>query len=80
VRSGNGTSNANVIRLRPESANQNQRDAAVSWAVVIAEAAHAGDRPAVVLPPPNQAVDSTERGYLQALAPDPMLWPLTAMM
>jgi hypothetical protein len=77
LKSTNG--NTEVVRLFPEAANQNERGLAVSWAVSLGEGAHAGDRSAMVPPPPFQAVDSTMRGYLQALAPDPMLPMLTVL-
>jgi hypothetical protein len=46
-------------------------------ALPVAPAAIALPAPALVQlsVPPNQAVDSTQRGYLQAVAPDPLLTP-----
>jgi hypothetical protein len=79
VKSPSNASN-NVHRLFPQVANENARFSERALAVSLAEGAHAGDRPALVLPPPYQATDSTMRGYLQALGPDPLLWPLTVMM
>jgi hypothetical protein len=32
--------------------------------------------PAAVPQLPGQAFDSSQRGYLQAVDPDPLLWPL----
>jgi hypothetical protein len=64
-----------VRRLFPEAANENQRGLAVSWAISLSEGAHASDAPWAYMPIAGfgQAVDSTMRGFLQALAPDPML-------
>jgi len=35
---------------------------------------------AVAVEPPDQALDSRQRGYLRALAADPMLTPATAII
>jgi hypothetical protein len=64
MKSPNGI--AVVVPLFPEAANQNERDAATSWAVAIAEEAHAGDGIWAYMPIAGfgQATDSTMRGFL----------------
>jgi hypothetical protein len=66
-------SSADVVRLFREVANENRRGAAISWAVSLGESVHAADALWAYQPIVGQATDSTMRGYLQALAPDPML-------
>jgi hypothetical protein len=63
----------NVHRLFRESANENERGLAIAWAVSLGERAHGGDGLWAYVPLVGQATDSTMRGYLQALADDPML-------
>ena len=63
-----------VVRLFPEAANENLRGLLFAS---LSEGAHGGDAPWAYQPIVGQAVDSTMRGYLQALAPDPMLAPTT---
>jgi hypothetical protein len=65
-----------VVRLFREAANLNVPGIAFAG---LSEGAHAGDALWVYQPIVGQAVDSTMRGYLQALAPDPMLDPLTVI-
>jgi hypothetical protein len=62
----------NVVRLFPEAANVNIPGIAFAG---IGEGAHAGDGLWAYMPIAgfDQAHDSTTRGFLQAMAPDPML-------
>jgi hypothetical protein len=64
----------NVVPLRPATANENIRG--VLYAT-LTEGLHASDAPWAYQPIVGQATDSTTRGFLQALDPDPMLWPLS---
>ena len=64
----------NVVELRPSTANENIRG--ILYAT-LTEGVHASDAPWAYQPIVGQATDSTERGYLQALAPDQLLWPLS---
>jgi hypothetical protein len=70
--------NANVVRLFPEAANLNVPGIAFAS---LAEGAHASDSLWAYMPIAGfgQATDSTMRGFLQALDPDPMLTPLTVI-
>ena len=69
----------NFVRLFPEIANQNTPGLVIAWAASISEVAHASDGLWAYMPITGfgQATDSAMRGSLQALDPDPMLWPLT---
>jgi hypothetical protein len=83
---GSNGSNNNADRVRrlfPETANENQRGhiPARDIAATLADHIHASERfgyrlhhplPYSDLQPPYQATDSTMRGYLQAIAADPM--------
>jgi hypothetical protein len=67
----------NVVRLFPEAANVNVPGIAFAS---ISEGARGGDGIWAYMPIAGfgQATDSTTRGFLQALDPDPLLWPLTS--
>jgi hypothetical protein len=80
MKTPNGSADV-VVRLFSEAANENERFSELALVVSLSEGAHASDSLWAYLPLPGfgQAADSTERGFLQALAPDPMLWPLTVI-
>jgi hypothetical protein len=81
---GNGTNNNadRIHRIVPETANENARGVSVlrDIAATLADHIFAGERissrvrypqPLAALAPPDQAYDSTTRGFLQAIAADP---------
>jgi hypothetical protein len=78
---GNGNGDNAVRRLFPETANENLRGFVRHITSAMADRAHAAEHisfrvrnpmPLGDLLPPYQSFDSTARGFLQAIAADPM--------